>query len=93
MGTPFLKVGVYYRLAVQDRTIYPALSGNPADASSEHRTRPENCSCVCPVEEASFTDGFALGTPAIHGGYIRAEDNPVIIQALNIQNLSSPPCP
>src|SRR4030066_2296561 len=29
---------------------------------------PETCSCVCPVKEASFTDGFAPGTSAIHGG-------------------------
>src|SRR4030067_488305 len=28
----------------------------------------ENCSCVCPVKEDSFTDGFAPGTSAIHGG-------------------------
>jgi hypothetical protein len=27
--------------------------------------RPEICSCVCPVKEASFTDGFAPGTSAI----------------------------
>ena len=27
--------------------------------------------CVCPVNKASFTDGFAPGTSAIHGGRIR----------------------
>jgi hypothetical protein len=32
--------------------------------------KPKNCSCVCPVKEASFTDGFALRTSAIHGGRI-----------------------
>jgi hypothetical protein len=26
----------------------------------------KNCSCVCPVKAASFTDGFALRTSAIH---------------------------
>ncbi len=30
--------------------------------------RRKNCSCVCPVKEASITDGFALRTSAIHGG-------------------------
>ncbi len=30
---------------------------------------PKNCSCVCPVKEASFTDGFAPGTSAVHGGW------------------------
>ncbi len=35
----------------------------------------KNCSCVCPVKEASFTDGFALRTSAIHGGRILAFTN------------------
>jgi len=30
--------------------------------------RRKNYSCVCPVKEASFTDGSALRTSAIHGG-------------------------
>ena len=29
--------------------------------------RRKNCSCICPVKEASFTDGFALRNTATFG--------------------------
>jgi hypothetical protein len=35
------------------------------DLQESAHPRPEICSCVCPVKEASFTDGFAPGTSAI----------------------------